>query len=243
MRAECKGSSAVVIISEHAGFVFIKTRKTAGSSVEIALSRFCGPHDVLSGLYAREEELRSSQGYRGQQHDGVPVRQWRRREVVAALRSRRWPRLRPHTPASDVAKLLGPHRFENLMSFTIERNPYDRIVSLYDWRTRHASDVPSMSDFLRTEPLEHLSNWGMYATGGTVIVDRVLRYERLYEDLTTLCVDLGLDASYLVLPRAKSETRRSRDHYSERLLPEHRRTVERICGRELEYFGYEWSSG
>ncbi len=37
-----------VIVSHEHGFIFMKTRKTAGTSVEIALSRICGPDDVIT---------------------------------------------------------------------------------------------------------------------------------------------------------------------------------------------------
>ncbi|MEL6382956.1 MAG: chondroitin 4-O-sulfotransferase, partial [Cyanobacteria bacterium J06626_18] len=32
-----------MIISHEYKFIFLKTRKTAGTSIEIALSKFCGP--------------------------------------------------------------------------------------------------------------------------------------------------------------------------------------------------------
>jgi len=37
-----------VIASHRHRFVFVKTRKTAGTSLEIALSRHCGPDDVVT---------------------------------------------------------------------------------------------------------------------------------------------------------------------------------------------------
>ena len=37
-----------MIISHKHNFIFIKTRKTAGSSVELYLENFCGPDDIIS---------------------------------------------------------------------------------------------------------------------------------------------------------------------------------------------------
>lgn len=42
-----------VTISHEHRFMLIKTRKTAGTSVEIALSRSCGPDDIIRPIVGR----------------------------------------------------------------------------------------------------------------------------------------------------------------------------------------------
>jgi hypothetical protein len=42
-----------MIISHEHKFIFVKTRKTAGTSIEIALSKFCGPDDVICPIRLR----------------------------------------------------------------------------------------------------------------------------------------------------------------------------------------------
>ena len=37
-------------------FIFIKTRKTAGTSIEIALSNFCKPEDIITCSLSKSEE-------------------------------------------------------------------------------------------------------------------------------------------------------------------------------------------
>ena len=54
------------MIASHAHrFIFLKTRKTAGTSVEIALSKACGPDDVITVTSPEDEELRTAAGGRG----------------------------------------------------------------------------------------------------------------------------------------------------------------------------------
>ena len=58
------------MIASHAHrFVFVKTRKTAGTSLEIALSRHCGPADIVTRISPKDEELRTASGGVGPQND------------------------------------------------------------------------------------------------------------------------------------------------------------------------------
>jgi hypothetical protein len=51
-----------VIASFHHGFVFIKTRKTGGTSVEIVLSAWCGPDDIVTPIAPEDEVVRARYG-------------------------------------------------------------------------------------------------------------------------------------------------------------------------------------
>jgi hypothetical protein len=44
-----------VIVSHRHRFIFIKTTKTAGTSVEMFLRQFCGPDDIVTSLRRDEE--------------------------------------------------------------------------------------------------------------------------------------------------------------------------------------------
>jgi hypothetical protein len=58
-----------MIVSHEHKFIFLKTKKTAGTSIELALSALCGPDDVITPLTTIDEALR--EGKRG-------ARNWRR---------------------------------------------------------------------------------------------------------------------------------------------------------------------
>ena len=40
-----------MIVSHKHKFIFFKTRKTAGSSIQVALANHCGPDDIITGQY------------------------------------------------------------------------------------------------------------------------------------------------------------------------------------------------
>ena len=44
-----------MIVSHKHKFIFLKTKKTAGTSIELALSPFCGDSDILAPLARRGE--------------------------------------------------------------------------------------------------------------------------------------------------------------------------------------------
>ena len=61
-----------VIASHQHRFIFLKTRKTAGTSVEIALSKVCGPDDIITEISPEDEKLRQAAGGRPPQNFESP---------------------------------------------------------------------------------------------------------------------------------------------------------------------------
>lgn len=62
-----------MIVSHKHKFIFIKTAKSAGTSIEIALSKFCGSEDIITPILPAEDERKRKQlGYKGQQNFKVP---------------------------------------------------------------------------------------------------------------------------------------------------------------------------
>ena len=57
-----------MIISHKYRFIFIKLRKTAGTSLEIALSGICGKDDIITPISAEDEEIRREPGFRSAQN-------------------------------------------------------------------------------------------------------------------------------------------------------------------------------
>ena len=55
----------MTIINHKYKFIFIKTRKTAGTSLEIALSKFCDSGDIITIIKPEDEKIRKKLGYQG----------------------------------------------------------------------------------------------------------------------------------------------------------------------------------
>lgn len=221
-----------MIISHTHRFVYVKTRKTASTSIEIALSKFCGPDDVITPIVETDEKVRRALGYRGPQNYRVTTAAGKSVELVN------------HSPATLARTLLG-EVWGRYVTFTVERNPFDRIISQYYWELplwqRRGDPVPPIGEYLRTRPVEVLSNWPLYAAEDTVIVDHVGRYESLAADLTAISERIGLpepiDVSAI---RTKDGWRKDRRHYRDILGARDRTLLETVCRREIAAFGYTW---
>jgi hypothetical protein len=215
-----------VIVSHEHGFVFMKTRKTAGTSVEIALSRVCGADDVITPVTDEDELLRRAAGGRGPQHYLTPPNLDRK-----AFN---------HMPVSMVRKMLGRRQFESYFSFAIERNPWDAVVSLFHWRFRD-SEPGSFREYVASEGIETFAtkNQRIYRLRGEIAVDRVLRYESLADELSAVWSELGLPGSP-DLPRAKAGVRPRGPSYRAYYDDASRERVAELFAAPIADLGYEF---
>ena len=228
-----------MIICHRHRFIFLKTRKTAGTSLEIALSHFCGPDDVITPIVEEDEAVRRELGLRPPQN----------LEVAAAFQ-RPWDRLRArlrgeplqffnHAPAATVRRYVDPKVWDGYFKFCFERNPYDRVISRYYWKTREHAEPPPISAFLKGAERRRISNWPTYTIDDRIAVDFVGRFENLVGDLGEALRHVGLRLDF-ELPRTKTRFRRDKRHYSEVLDARSRALVTRYCARELAAFDYRW---
>lgn len=213
-----------MIVSHEHRLIFLKTRKTAGTSVEIALSRICGPDDTITRLTDEDEELRRSLGGRGPQHFESPP-----------LPEKAF----NHMPARGVRLVAGPDVWRDYFRFTIERNPWDLVVSQYYWRYRN-EEAPPFDDFVHRPVVVKLAdkNARIYRLRGEIAVDRVLRFESLASDLAELWAERGLPGSP-ELPHAKSHSRPARS-YRELYTDETRELVGNLFAGVVRDLGYEF---
>lgn len=228
-----------MIICHRHRFIFLKTRKTAGTSIEIALSRFCGPEDVITPIFDEDEALRRELGFRGPQNLEIPARLQRASDRLRALFAREPVRFFNHAPAAFVRRYVDPAVWSGYFKFCFERNPYDKAISRYCWSTREQPAPPPIGGFLRKAKRRQISNWEIYTQDDQITVDFVGRYEHLAEDLAQALRRVGLPSD-LELPRAKSRFRREARPYRDVLDTPSRALIEHTCARELATFGYRW---
>jgi hypothetical protein len=227
-----------MIVNYRHKFIFLKTRKTAGTSIEIALSQFCDSNDIITPITDEDERTRQEMGFRGPQNYNLPLRSFGFSDWLTWLGQGRRKRYFNHASAPFIRDHVGEKIWNSYFKFCFERNPFDKAISRYYWSTKEPR--PEISGYLQSARSDLLSNWNIYTINDRIAVDFVGRYESLGTYLKMLQHRLGLPKE-IVLPRAKSRYRQNRAHYSQILNSEARARVEIVCAREMAALGYCWS--
>lgn len=170
--------------------LFLKPRKVAGTSFEIALSKFASHEDIITPIERKDESIRQRLQYRGPQNYRL---RWRevfdlpRSERLVALAQRRTPYcFYNHIDAEDVREKLGNTVFDKAFKVSIVRNPFDKLVSQYYWFTRSSTPRPTFSTWLRARPTFINDSYAQYFVDGNNIVDFFIRYDKFEEDIRKL---------------------------------------------------------
>ncbi|MBW0156819.1 sulfotransferase family 2 domain-containing protein [Sedimentimonas flavescens] len=215
-----------MIVSHAHKFIYLRTEKTGSTALTAALAQYCG----------REENLKANLRTPISRH--LP---W-----ISGGLQRRFPEvfgLHYHATAEQVRRILGPKVWDSYFKFAVERNPWERQISLFYHRRGRDGGVPG--DFDRAQRsltynlLHHnrLNNWGVYAIGDEIVADQVIRYEDLNDALPGLFDRIGLPRD-LVLPRRNFGHGGERQHYSSYYTPASRDLVASWYRREIEAFGF-----
>jgi hypothetical protein len=231
-----------MIVSHAHRFIYIKTYKTGSTSVEAALSGVCGPDDIITEASEQLRDVRSkpAQNWR-LDHPAVP-----KRPLLKRMLGRPERHYHPsvgyyeHMPAWRVRTYLGEDIWKRYYKFSFERNPWDRQVSWYNYKTKSLppGDKPSFETFNRDKRRAWVENWQLYTIDGAIALDFVGRYERLSEDFAHVLDAIGLGGR-LELPRTNVSKGREGSYH--RFYDDASRAVVADWYRpEISHFGYEF---
>jgi len=199
-----------MIISHKFRLIFIKTVKTAGTSIEVYLSPHCGPGDILT-----------------------PVQ-----PPIEGHEARNYGRFYNHYSAWGVRQAVPAEIWNNYLKICVERNPWDKTVSQYCMLKERMGGKLEFSDYLSSGKIRQ--NWELYTDldNTTLLVDRVLRYERLDQDLGEVFEQQGIPWSGHLDVYAKSNSRKDKRHYREWYSEEQQALIARVFSDEIREFGY-----
>ncbi len=255
-----------MIISHTHKFIFIKSLKTAGTSIEAALSQHCGGNDVVVPINAFAHNLDES---------GNPIHKGMNADEVYRT-------IGQHVDAATIRAREPAEIWNGYFKFSITRNPWDRALSYFFWDRRkdpaihpqkrwwHLMGFPfddftpvrdRFTRFLREKTLTHTedarffvnegprryrvpaegwleNNDRFYFLDGKLCCDFVIRYERLHEDYAEVCRRIGIPATGL--PQLKSGIRSKRRPYTDYYTDETREIVAGLHAGDLQHFGYRF---
>jgi len=194
-----------MIISHKFKFIFIKTYKTAGTSLEAYFSPFAGPTDVLTPIHPPVV------GHQPQNHSGFFN----------------------HISASELQKKIDPAVWSTYFKFCIERNPWEKVISFY-WMKK--SELPDLTidEFLKFDNIGY--NFDLYSNGESILVDRVLRYENIDNELANIFSKLGISFDGKLPGLAKTEFRKDRRQFAEILTSEQIQKIAFKFQKEIKFY-------
>ena len=174
-----------MIISHKYKFIFIKTFKTAGTSVEAFLSQHCTESDILPPIDPSvvTHVARNYEGF----FNPIPELIATRMSVLIAekgkfIRETFWQLVKrrkfyKHMPALKVRARLPKEKWESYYKFCVERNPWDKVLSSYHMvKSRRFGEGFNLDNYFSRGKFPR--NYPLYTDrDGRIIVDRIVKYE------------------------------------------------------------------
>ena len=241
MTGEYPGAIPFMIISHSQRFIFIKSEKTAGTSIETVLSEYCSGDDIVVPI----NDFRHNRNENGE---------FKHRAMNA---DEEFLKIGQHVDAETIRRKVSPDVWNDYFKFSIARNPWDRTISYFFWMRRqdpaikprkhfyHYLGVPfnelaqpkkALHNFLESD--EFVNNDRFYVMDDQLCVDFVIRYEHLSEDLAEVRKRIGLPP--IDLPHLKTGFRQKRHHYSEYFDEQSKAIVAEKHKNDIKLFGYEF---
>lgn len=233
-----------MIISHRYQFIFIKTHKTAGSSMEMALASMCGPEDIVTPM-----ESNWYTGIPRNFHDGRWLaRAYAGSKWVRKCLDRHSPLLGPwyyeHMAARRVRELIGEEVWGSYHKFCFERNPWAKVVSYHNWK-RHGQGrkVPEFREWVLHKTHRLPMDARLYFEGEECLMDEVIDYSDFLGGFARVCEKLGMpyDGN---MPREKTGVKQQQGKdYREYYDAETRAKVAECFAREIKLMGYSFEEG
>jgi hypothetical protein len=141
-------------------------------------------------------------------------------------------------PAWRIKTYVGDETWSRYFKFTFERNPWDRQVSWYFYKTKSKEPRPPFDKFNANEKRAWVGNYDLYTIDNELCVDFVGRYENLAEDFAKALEMMGLEERIELPVTNVSEEKKA--GYHSFYTDESREMIGTWYAREIGRFGYSF---
>jgi hypothetical protein len=210
-----------MLVSHRKKFIYTKTVKTAGTSVEVFFEKWCMPPGKYKLQHARPAS-KNKAGIIGS-----------RGEVVD-------PTWFNHMPAALIKRQIGEDAWNRYFKFCVVRNPFDKMVSAFYFLRNKQAGITEFRQWLKSIHIPSvIQDRDKYMIDGEVCVDYFIRYEKLFEGICAVCKKLKIPKPKREnIPKLKTGRRRQdiplSDFYDEECV----KMVESAFWFEVQNFGY-----
>lgn len=227
-----------MIISHKFQFIFVKTGKTAGTSIEIYLSQYCDQNDIITPIWP-EDKRHLPRNYKGFFNPLPEIISGNSTNAIKALKeSLKRRKYYNHIPANIIRERTSKKIWTNYFKFCVERNPWDKTLSHF-YMVKSRSNIELSFD-------EYISrgrfciNYHLYTekNGCDIIVDRVVKYENLEEELGDIFASLEIPFDGKLNIHAKADYRLERKPYQKFFSAKNKNIIAKAFEKEIQMHGY-----
>lgn len=244
--------------------LFLKPKKVAGTSFEIALSVSASSQDIITPIsledeliridlkgqlpinWSRQPELESTyislvqQIHRLKKSGVVSDELKTKRVLLKDLINIKGHRLYyNHITPDEIKSNFGNEKFDNALKVTITRHPYEQLVSQAYWLSqgKHRKHIP-LNEIIDELLLEPAPNTPYYFNGSQKLCNVYVKMENFEIDVKKLENQIGIKI-WQYLPITKKSGSSSRTKASELLSNEQKSKVHQRSRLEFELFDYD----
>jgi len=237
-----------MLISHRKQFIYTKTYKTAGTSVEVYFEPYCMPEGTWEEKHLRDMYVSEAGiiGYRGAPKDVADLTWWN------------------HMPAALLKeRLQDDEKWNSYFKFCVIRNPFDKVISAYHFQTKALPNQPrwyyyrrkakkffnqiffnGISPAMKRDFKRWLIEGNMfidkdkYFIGDEMCMNYIIQYENLAQGIQEVCERLDIPFEPARIPRFKVSNRPKKS-YSAYYDQETIDLVTKLFEFEVKLFNYQ----
>jgi hypothetical protein len=189
-----------MIVSHKHKFIFIKTKKTAGTSIEIALSKVCDDNDIITPINKEDEIIREQFSKRKAQNTVIPFSKYTLKDWLRFIKYRKRLEFYNHMPASEIKKYLDASIWSSYYKFCFEREPLRKSISHYKWRKKKVR-YNNFEEYFQSGDMAMIKGDYFYKdVKGNYLVNKVFKMEEMDSAFKNISDEIGLKNS-IQIPR------------------------------------------
>ena len=223
-----------MILSHKYKFIFIKTRKTAGSSIEYNLSKCLGEKDVLTPLYnILNTEDAVPKNYIFDNKFSNTLKKFGLLKLSKYFRDE----FKTHDHCIKIKRMVGSKIWNSYFKFCVEREPVDKCLSYYFMRknsplSKASRKKMSWSQFVKKGNFPVDDDFYIYKN--SLMVDKIIKFENLNSEFSEVLS--YLDIKNLNLNKKVNNTFREKLDF--KVTHDDKKIIYKAFKNTLPYTGY-----